>query len=264
LGHAEIVDGMYKDGFNDPLSGLVMGETAEELAAEVGIDRAAADAWALTSQERCERARAAGRFTSEIVPVTVAGKKGETVVDADEHPRGGVTLASLQKLSPVFREGGTVTAGNASGITDGAAALLVASRATAEELGLPVVARLVDWQVVGVEPRIMGIGPVPAVERLLARAGVAGKEVDGVELNEAFASQVLACLKRLPDLDPERVNRDGGAIALGHPIGATGARILVTLLHGLAARGGQRGLATLCVSGGMGLAALVEMEGRAA
>jgi acetyl-CoA C-acetyltransferase len=264
LGHAEIVDGMYKDGFNDPLSGLVMGETAEELAAEVGIDRAAADAWALTSQERCERARAAGRFTSEIVPVTVAGKKGETVVDADEHPRGGVTLASLQKLAPVFREGGTVTAGNASGITDGAAALLVASRAAAAELGLPVVARLVDWQVVGVEPRIMGIGPVPAVERLLARAGVAGKEVDDVELNEAFASQVLACLKRLPDLDPERVNRDGGAIALGHPIGATGARILVTLLHGLAARGGQRGLATLCVSGGMGLAALVEMEGKVA
>jgi acetyl-CoA C-acetyltransferase len=264
LGNAEIVDGMYKDGFNDPLSGLVMGETAEELAVEAGIDRAAADAWALGSQERCERSHAAGRFAAEIVPVTVAGKKGDTVVATDEHPRAGTTIESLGKLAPVFREGGTVTAGNASGITDGAAALIVASREAATELGLPVVARLVGWQVVGVEPRIMGIGPVPAVQQLLAKAGWTGQAIDDVELNEAFASQVLACLKGLPDLDPERVNRDGGAIALGHPIGATGARILVTLLHGLAARGGQRGIATLCVSGGMGLAALVEMEGKAA
>jgi acetyl-CoA C-acetyltransferase len=264
LGNAEIVDGMYKDGFNDPLSGLVMGETAEELAAEAGIDRAAADAWALGSQQRCERSQAAGRFVAEIVPVTVAGKKGDTTVDTDEHPRAGTTIESLGKLAPVFREGGTVTAGNASGITDGAAALVVASREAATELGLAVVARLVGWQVVGVEPRIMGIGPVPAVQQLLAKAGWTGQAIDDVELNEAFASQVLACLKGLPDLDPERVNRDGGAIALGHPIGATGARILVTLLHGLAARGGQRGIATLCVSGGMGLAALVEMEGRAA
>jgi acetyl-CoA C-acetyltransferase len=264
LGNAEIVDGMYKDGFNDPLSGLVMGETAEELAVEVGIDRAAADAWALCSQQRAERAQAAGRFASEIAPVKVAGKKGDTLVETDEHPRAGTTIESLGKLAPVFREGGTVTAGNASGITDGAAALVVASREAARELGLPVVARLAGWQVVGVDPRIMGIGPVPAVLQLLARAGLSGQAIDDVELNEAFASQVLACLKRLPDLDPERVNRDGGAIALGHPIGATGARILVTLLHGLAARGGQRGLATLCVSGGMGLAALVEMEAREA
>jgi acetyl-CoA C-acetyltransferase len=264
LGHAEIVDGMYKDGFNDPLSGLVMGETSEELAVESGIDRAAADAWALSSQQRCEAARKAGRFASEIVPVKIAGKKGDTVVDTDEHPRDGMTLASLTKLAPVFREGGTVTAGNASGITDGAAALVVASRSAAAELGLPVVARLAGWQVVGVDPRLMGIGPVPAVSQLLARLGLSGRAIDDVELNEAFASQVLACLKGLPDLDPERVNRDGGAIALGHPIGATGARILVTLLHGLAARGGPRGLATLCVSGGMGLAALVEMEGAAA
>ena len=264
MGNAEIVDGMYKDGFGDPLSGLVMGETAEELASEVGIDREAADAWALGSQQRCERATAAGRFAPEIAPVTVPGKKGDTVVEADEHPRSGVTIESLRKLAPVFREGGTVTAGNASGITDGAAALVVASREAAQELGLPVVARLAGWQVVGVEPRIMGIGPVPAVQKLLGRTGVEAGAIDDVELNEAFASQVLACLKGLPDLDPERVNRDGGAIALGHPIGATGARILVTLLHGLANRGGQRGLATLCVSGGMGLAALVEMEGKAA
>jgi acetyl-CoA C-acetyltransferase len=264
LGHTEIVDGMYKDGFNDPLSGLVMGETAEELAVESGIDRAAADAWALSSQQRCEAARKAGRFASEIVPVKLAGKKGDTVVDTDEHPRDGMTLASLAKLAPVFREGGTVTAGNASGITDGAAALVVASRSAAAELGLPIVARLVGWQVVGVDPRIMGIGPVPAVSQLLARLGLSGQAIDDVELNEAFASQVLACLKGLPDLDPERVNRDGGAIALGHPIGATGARILVTLLHGLAARGGARGVAPPSVSGGMGSAALVEMEGAAA
>jgi len=295
LGHAEIVDGMYRDGFDDPLSGLVMGETAEELAVEAGVDRAAADAYAVRSQERCARARAAGRFAAEIVPVEVAGKKGASppsvVVDRDEHPRDGVTLESLARMTPVFRPGGTVTAANASGITDGAAALIVASRQAAAELGLPVAARLIGWEVVGVEPRIMGIGPVPAVRRLLARchearggeangdppvfgatdatgalAATAGfhplDAIDTIELNEAFASQVLACLGGL-DLpaDSERVNPDGGAIALGHPIGATGARILVTLLHGLEARRQRLGIATLCVSGGMGLAALVEREG---
>jgi len=259
LGHTEIVDGMYQDGFNDPLSQLVMGETAEELAEEAGIDRAASDAWAVESQNRSERARAKNRFSSEIAPVTVPGKKGDIQVDTDEHPRDGVTLASLAKLAPVFREGGRVTAGNASGITDGAAAIVVACRRAASELGLPVVARLVGWEVVGVEPRIMGIGPVPAVRRLLAKTGVDLKAIDEVELNEAFACQVLACLKDL-DFPHETVNPDGGAISLGHPIGATGARILVTLLHGMAARGGERGIATLCVSGGLGLAALVERE----
>jgi acetyl-CoA C-acetyltransferase len=292
LGHAEIVDGMYRDGFDDPLSGLVMGATAEELAVEAGVDRAAADAYALRSQERCARARAAGRFAAEIVPVEVAGKRGAAspavVVDRDEHPRDGVTMEALARMTPVFRLGGTVTAANASGITDGAAALIVASRQAAAELGLPVAARLLGWEVVGVEPRIMGIGPVPAVRRLLARrhqahgglpalgatdatgalpASDATDEflvldaIDSIELNEAFASQVLACLGGL-DLpaDSERVNPDGGAIALGHPIGATGARILVTLLHGLEARQQRLGIATLCVSGGMGLAALVERE----
>jgi acetyl-CoA C-acetyltransferase len=272
LGHAEIVDGMYRDGFDDPLSGLVMGETAEELAIEAGVDRGAADAYAVRSQERCARARAACRFAAEIVPVEVAGKKGAAlgkpptqttplVIDRDEHPRDGVTLEALARMTPVFRQGGTVTAANASGITDGAAALIVASRQAAAELGLPVAARLLDWEVVGVEPRIMGIGPVPAVRRLLARTGRTLDAVDAIELNEAFASQVLACLSGL-DLpaDSARVNPDGGAIALGHPIGATGARILVTLLHGLAARQQRRGIATLCVSGGMGLAALVERE----
>src|SRR5262245_21615011 len=259
LGHAEIVDGMYRDGFNCPLSELVMGETAEELAAEMGIGREASDAYALESQLRCERARGEGRFESEIVPVKVAGKKGEVTLDKDEHPRDGTTLASLAKLPTVFREGGAVTAGNASGITDGAAAIVVASRAAASELGLPVVARLVGWEVVGVEPRIMGIGPVPAVRRLLEKAGLDPAAIDEVELNEAFACQVLACNKEL-GFDAARLNPDGGAIALGHPIGATGTRILVTLLHGLERRGGQRGIATLCVSGGMGVAALVERE----
>ena len=260
MGNAEVVDGMYKDGFNDPLSELVMGETAEELALECGIDRGASDSWAVESQNRSERARARGRFESEIAPIKVAGKKGETVVDRDEHPRDGVTLASLEKLDPVFRkDGGRVTAGNASGITDGAASIVVASRRAAAELGLPVVARLVGWEVVGVEPRIMGIGPVPAVRKLLQKTGLPISAIDEVELNEAFACQVLACLKSL-DFDPARVNPDGGAISLGHPIGATGARILVTLLHGMEARNLERGIATLCVSGGLGLAALVERE----
>jgi acetyl-CoA C-acetyltransferase len=268
LGHAEIVDGMYRDGFDDPLSGLVMGETAEELAVEAGIDRGAADAYAVRSQQRAERARAACRFAAEIVPVEVPGRKGSAatplIIDRDEHPRDGVTLEALARMTPVFREGGTVTAANASGITDGAAALIVASRQAAAVLGLPVVARLIGWEVVGVEPRIMGIGPVPAVRRLLDRTGQALAGIDAIELNEAFASQVLACLRGLSlPADSERVNPDGGAIALGHPIGATGARILVTLLHGLAARHQHRGIATLCVSGGMGLAALVEREAAA-
>ncbi|HEX4494825.1 MAG TPA: thiolase family protein [Thermoanaerobaculia bacterium] len=262
MGNAEIVDGMYQDGFNDPLSKLVMGETAEELAAEMGIDRAASDAFALDSQLRCERARGEGRFTSEIVPVKVAGKKGETTVATDEHPRNGMTIEAMAKLPAVFRKGGAVSAGNASGITDGAAAIVVASRAAARELGLPVVARLVGWEVVGVDPRIMGIGPVPAVRKLLAKTGVDHSAIDEVELNEAFAAQVLACNQELA-FDPARLNPDGGAIALGHPIGATGARILVTLLHGMEKRGGQRGIATLCVSGGMGIAALIERENAA-
>jgi len=267
LGHGEITDGMYKDGFNDPLSGLVMGETAEELAEEWGIDREASDRWAVGSQNRSERARGEGRFAfgdrPEIAPVKVAGRKGPTgeiTVETDEHPRDGVTYESLAKLAPVFRKGGRVTAGNASGITDGAAAIVVASREAATELGLPIVARLAGWSVVGVEPRIMGIGPVPAVRQLLAKSGVAASAIEEVELNEAFACQVLACLKDL-EFDPEIVNPDGGAISLGHPIGATGARIVVTLLHGMARRNRQRGIATLCISGGMGIAALLEQEG---
>lgn len=257
LGHAEVVDGMYQDGFLDPLSGLIMGETAEELAVEKGIDREASDAYAARSQQRCERARQAGRFEPELAPVTVTGKKGETVVERDEHPRDGVTIESLAKLPAVFREGGVVSAGNASGITDGAAAMVVASESAAERLGLTPLARLVDWQVVGVEPRIMGIGPVPAVRQLTARQRLDVEDIDLVELNEAFACQVLACLAELP-FDQSVVNPDGGAIALGHPIGCTGARILVTLLHGLRPHAAKRGIATLCVAGGQGLAVMVE------
>jgi acetyl-CoA C-acetyltransferase len=260
MGHAEIVDGMYKDGFDDPLSGLVMGETAEELAVEAGVTREEADEYAAETQRRCEAARGAGRFAAEIVPVAVPGrdrKGGETTVERDEHPRDGVEAATLARMAPVFRAGGTVTAGNASGITDGAAAMLVASETAAERLGLSPAAWLVDWEVVGVEPRLMGIGPVPSTRRLLERNRLDFDALETVELNEAFASQVLACLRELP-FDRARVNPDGGAIALGHPIGATGARIVTTLVHGLAARGQRLGLATLCVSGGLGLAALVE------
>lgn len=257
MGSAEIVDGMYKDGFNDPLSGLVMGETAEELAEEWQIGRDASDAWAFASQSRCEAARKAGRFAREIAPLALSGGKKVVLIETDEHPRDGVTLESLEKLKPVFRDGGRVSAGNASGITDGAAALLVASEARAAELGLAPAGWLLDWEVVGVEPRIMGIGPVPAVRRLLERHGLSYGDIDQVELNEAFACQVMACLKDLP-FDPERVNPDGGSIAIGHPIGATGARIVVTLLHGLAHRGGRLGIATLCISGGLGIAALIE------
>ena len=187
----------------------------------------------------------------------VPGRKGAALVEFDEHPRDGVTPEALARLPTVFRDGGTVTPGNASGITDGAAALLVMTERAVEQLGVEPAARLLDWEVVGVDPRIMGIGPVPAVRALLGRSKLDYDAIEQIELNEAFASQVLACLAELP-FDRARVNPDGGAIALGHPIGCTGARIVVTLLHGLEASGGQRGIATLCVSGGMGLAALVE------
>jgi acetyl-CoA C-acetyltransferase len=257
LGSDEIVDGMYKDGFNDPLSGLIMGETAEELAAESGITREAADLYAVETQRRCEAARGRGRFAAEIEPIRIAGRKGDTVIAADEHPRDGVTLESLAKMPAVFRPGGTVTAANASGITDGAAALLVTSEAAAVRHGLVPAGYLLDWEIVGVEPRIMGIGPVPATRQLLQRNSLDYAAIEAVELNEAFASQALACLAQLP-FDPARVNPDGGAIALGHPIGATGTRIVVTLLAGMAERGQRLGIATLCISGGMGISMLVE------
>ncbi len=257
MGDVEIPDGMYRDGFLDPLCGKVMGETAETLARRYRIARDEQDAYAAASQQRCEAARRAGRFRDEIVPVEVEGRRGRVAVEADEHPRDGVTPESLARLPAVFERDGSVTAGNSSGITDGAAAVVVISREAAERTGVRPTARIAGWSVRGVDPEIMGIGPVPACRDLERRTGVGPRDVDLVELNEAFAAQVLAVDREL-GLDPERLNVNGGAIALGHPIGCSGARIVVTLLHELARRGGRRGLATLCVSGGLGGAMLLE------
>jgi acetyl-CoA C-acetyltransferase len=258
MGHQQLSDGMYRDGFLCPLSGLIMGNTAENLADRYEISREEQDAYAAESQNRAEAARSKDLFDTEIVPITVTDRRGrESVVSRDEHPRDGVTAEKLGRLATVFRKEGTVTAGNSSGITDGAAAVMVMSAATARELGVPIAARVVGYETAGVQPEIMGIGPVPAVRRLLKRTGITLGDIDLVELNEAFAAQVLACDREL-DLDRSRLNVNGGAIALGHPIGATGARIVVTLLHEMARRGARRGLATLCVSGGMGLALLLE------
>ena len=258
MGNTELVDGMYRDGFNDPLSGLVMGETAENLARQYKIDRDAQDEFALRSQHRAQAAIESGRFAEEIVPLEVKGRKGETTNFArDEHCRFGTTKADLAKLAPVFAKDGTVSAGNSSGITDGAAAVVVMSEAALKNSGAKAQARIVDFEVVGVAPEIMGIGPVPAVRALLARNQLSLADVDLVELNEAFAAQVIACDREL-QFDPERLNVNGGAIALGHPIGCTGVRITTTLLHELSKRGGRFGLSTLCVSGGMGLALLLE------
>ncbi|MHC5209418.1 MAG: thiolase family protein [Planctomycetota bacterium] len=257
LGHARALDGNYQDGFTCPLVGGPMGSTAETLAERHEIGRDEQDAFALGSQQKAEAAQKAGRFKDEIVPVTVKTRKRETVVDTDEHPRHGSTLEGLAKLPAVFKEGGTVHAGNSSGITDGAAALLVTTAGFAAERGLTVMARLAGDAMAGVDPAIMGIGPVPATRALLERTGVSLGDIDLIELNEAFAAQVIACDREL-GLDAERLNVNGGAIALGHPIGATGARIAVTLLHEMSRRDVRRGLATLCVSGGMGIAALFE------
>ena len=254
LGHAEIVDAMYKDGFDCPLAKMRMGETAEKLAQDLGLSRADQDRFALESQKKAAAALAAGRFRDEIAPVTVPGRKGDVVVSADEHPRADTTLESLAKLPPVFdAERGTVTAGNASGITDGAAALLVMSEAKARALGLEPLAALGAATEAGVPPQVMGIGPVPAFRALEQKNGLGARDYDLVELNEAFAAQVLACQREL-EFPAERLNVNGGSIALGHPIGCTGARIVVTLLHEMRRRGAAHGLATLCVSGGQGLA----------
>jgi acetyl-CoA C-acetyltransferase len=258
MGHSEIVDGMYRDGFLCPLCGQLMGETAENLVREFGILRAEQDAYAAESERRAAEAMASGRFDDEIAPVTVAGRKGPTVVERDEHPRPDTTAESLAKLPPVFDpESGTVHAGNSSGITDGAAALVLATEEEVRRAGVEPLGRVVSWISAGVEPERMGIGPVPALRSLLAKEKLALSDIDLIELNEAFAAQVIACARELP-FDPARVNVNGGAIALGHPIGATGARIATTLIHEMRRRGAKRGVATLCVSGGMGMAVLFE------
>jgi acetyl-CoA C-acetyltransferase len=261
MGHGRLVDAMYQDGFDDPLSGLVMGATAEKLAQLHAIDRQAQDAYALESQRRAAAAWEAGRFADEVVELEVLDGAGRPQrLRRDEHPRPDSTLEKLAKLPPVFATSGTVTAGNSSGITDGAAALVLMAEEAARRGGHPILARLGAHTAVGVDPSIMGIAPVPALRRLFERTGLGPDDIDLVELNEAFAAQVLACLHELP-LDRARLNVNGGAIALGHPIGASGARIVVTLLHEMRRRGARRGIATLCISGGQGLALLVERDG---
>jgi acetyl-CoA C-acetyltransferase len=258
LGHAEIVDGMYRDGFLCPLCEQLMGDTAENLVDEYGITREESDLYAVETQRRCEAARNQGRFTDEIVPVEISDRKGATeIIDTDAHPRDGVTLESLAKLKPVFRDDGTVHAGNSSGITDGAAAVLVLSEDKARILEVEPMARIAGYASAGVDPAIMGIGPVPAIRKLLDKTGLKLADIDLIELNEAFAAQVLACQREL-DFDADRLNVNGGAIALGHPIGATGARIVVTLAHEMRKRKAKRGIASLCISGGMGLALMIE------
>jgi acetyl-CoA C-acetyltransferase len=257
LGHQKLVDAMYQDGFFCPLAKMIMGETAELLAEQYQISRPEQDAYALRSQQRAQRAIESQRFAEEIVPVTVKEKKGERVFQLDEHPRFNSTPEGLANLPPVFSKTGTITAGNSSGITDAAAALVLVSEERARRSGVKPLARIVDYATAAVDPRVMGIGPVPAVRKLLTATGGRLEDYDLVELNEAFAAQVLACDREL-HFDHERLNVNGGAIALGHPIGCTGARITVTLLHEMLKRRARRGLATLCVSGGMGMA--LELE----
>jgi len=258
MGHGEVVDGMYRDGFLCPLCGQLMGETAENLVREYGILRAEQDAYAAQSQRRAAEAAASGRFADEIAPVAIAGKKGSVTVEKDEHPRPDTTPESLAKLPPVFdSENGTVHAGNSSGITDGAAALVLATEEMTKKTGVEPLARVAAWTSAGVEPARMGVGPVPAIRTLLKKTGRKLSDIDLIELNEAFAAQVIACARELP-LDLSRVNVNGGAIALGHPIGATGARIVTTLLYEMKKRDAKTGIATLCVSGGMGMAVLFE------
>jgi acetyl-CoA C-acetyltransferase len=258
MGPAVIEDGMSSDGFMDPLASEAMGETAENLAERYAVSREEQDAFALQSQRRAGEAWEAGRFADEVVPVDTFDARRRTVtVERDEHPRPGTTLEALAKLKPVFRDPGTVTAGNSSGICDGAAALVVMAEEVARSEGLRPLARVAGWASAGVDPHIMGWGVVPATQKLLAKLGWSLPEIDVVEVNEAFAAQVLACDRELK-FDWERTNVNGGAIALGHPIGMTGARIIGTVVHQLQRQGARRGLATLCISGGQGMAVALE------
>lgn len=270
MGNFTLVDAMYRDGFSCPLSNLIMGETAEVLARQYGITREQSDCFALESQRKAQAAIAAGHFTREIAPVRLpSSARGKAaggsadIVDRDEHPRD-TTIESLRKLPPVFGEvegqPGIITAGTSSGVTDGGAAVVLASSEVADARGLTPRARILGWASAGVDPRVMGIGPVPAIRKLQQRLGFGIEDYDLVELNEAFAPQVLAVLRDVP-IASDRLNVNGGAIALGHPIGATGARLIVTLLHELERRGERRGLATLCISGGMGMALAIERIG---
>jgi acetyl-CoA C-acetyltransferase len=259
MGHAEAKDSLLSEGLTCAIQGCHMGMTAEEIVKRFNVSRADQDAFAAESQRRAQQAIAGGLFADEIVAVPVPQRKGAAlIVDTDEHPRAGTTAATLGALKPAFAKDGSVTAGNASGINDGAAALIVATATRAQAIGAAPLARVLSYATVGVDPAIMGMGPVQAVRKALERAGLSMADVDLFELNEAFASQSLAVLREL-GLDPAKVNTRGGAIALGHPIGASGARVLTTLIYALRARGGGRGVAALCIGGGMGIAMAVEV-----
>ncbi len=256
LGNQELVDGMYRDGFLCKLCNLVMGETAETLAEQYKISREEQDQFALRSQQRAENAIKTCRFKDEIVPVKLQTRKGEELFEQDEHPFPGASMEKMAKLPPVFSKAGTVTAANSSGITDGAAAMVLASESFVAKSGLRPLARILGATSAGVDPRTMGIGPVPALAKM-EKHGLNLADFDLIELNEAFAAQVLACDREL-HMDPDKLNVNGGSIALGHPIGCTGTRISVTLLHEMLKRKAHRGVATLCVSGGMGMALALE------
>ncbi len=257
MGSFEMVDTMIKDGLWDAFNGYHMGTTAENVAKQFQITRAQQDEFAVASQNKAEAAQAAGKFKDEIVPVTIKSRKGDIVVDTDEYPKKGVTLEALTKLRPAFDKEGTVTAASASGINDGAAAVVLMKASEAAKLGKTPLARIVSWAQAGVDPSIMGTGPIPASRAALKKAGWKHDDLDLVEANEAFAAQACAVNKDL-GWDTAKVNVNGGAIAIGHPIGASGARVLVTLLHEMARRNAKKGLATLCIGGGMGIAMCVE------
>jgi acetyl-CoA C-acetyltransferase len=257
MGSVTLVDTMIHDGLTDAFNNYHMGITAENLAEKYQITRAEQDAFAVASQNKAERARAAGRFTDEIAPVTIKGRKGDTVVEQDEYIRAGATIESMQGLKPAFKKEGTVTAGNASGINDGAAALVLMTLDEAQRRGAPVLGRIASWATCGVDPAIMGIGPAPASRIALEKAGWKLADLDLIEANEAFAAQSLSVGKEL-GWNPDVVNVNGGAIAIGHPIGASGARVLTTLLYEMGKRDAKKGLATLCIGGGMGIAMCIE------
>jgi acetyl-CoA C-acetyltransferase len=259
MGDAQMIDTMIKDGLWDAFNGYHMGNTAENVAQRWQITREQQDEFAARSQSKAEAAQKAGRFKDEIVPVTVKSRRGDTVVDTDEHPKHGTTSEVLAKLRPAFDKNGTVTAGNASGINDGAAAVVLMTAEMAQRRGIKPLARIVSWATAGVDPAIMGTGPIPASRMALKKAGWSAGDLDLVEANEAFAAQACAVNKDL-GWDPDRVNVNGGAIALGHPIGASGTRVLVTLLYEMQKRGAKKGLATLCIGGGMGIAMCVARD----
>ena len=257
MGNVSLVDTMIHDGLTDAFNNYHMGITAENLAEKYQISREAQDAFAVASQNKAEAARAAGRFADEIVPVTIKGRKGDTIVDQDEYIRAGATIEAMEKLKPAFKKDGSVTAANASGLNDGAAALVLTTADAAAKRGATILGRIAGFATCGVDPSIMGIGPAPASRKALEKAGWALADVDLIEANEAFAAQALSVGQEL-GWDSSKVNVNGGAIAIGHPIGASGARVLTTLLYEMAKRDAKKGLATLCIGGGMGVAMCIE------